>query len=258
MARRAAEGPDVVPRRLVEVGGLGVGERREVGAGGDADMRCAEAEGADEEAAAEETDRRNRKGRKSVVRRAIRRASGVSYTVHAGTRDRRPEAYVRGPISLPGPMRTSPSSPPLRPRPPRSPGAAASGFRWVVRPDPLEVAGRYRFTEYVTSTDLRGRPRRTRCSAATRPRRRGRSTSTRRDGPLERCATTARRGPGTGSYTIAGRRSASGSTATSDDYLLPNEVDFEGGGERLRAEVFREGLNMERIATTTTASRAPT
>ena len=52
-----------------------------------------------------------------------------------------------------------------------------------------------------------------------------------------------------GSYTISGRRVRvrfdSGNT---DDFLLPREIDFQGGGERLRAEVFQEGLNMERIS----------
>ena len=52
-----------------------------------------------------------------------------------------------------------------------------------------------------------------------------------------------------GSYTLSGRdvrvRFASGDA---DDYFLPDEVTFEGGDQRLRAEVFREGLNMERIS----------
>ena len=51
-----------------------------------------------------------------------------------------------------------------------------------------------------------------------------------------------------GSYTISGRSVRVRFTDNVDEYLLPNEIEFEGGGERLRAEVFREGLNMERIS----------
>ena len=51
-----------------------------------------------------------------------------------------------------------------------------------------------------------------------------------------------------GSYSISGRRVRVRFDGDVDDFLLPREVDFEGGGQRLRAEVFREGLNMERIS----------
>lgn len=52
-----------------------------------------------------------------------------------------------------------------------------------------------------------------------------------------------------GTYAISGRdvrvRFDSGDA---DAYFLPNEVTFAGGDQQLRAEVFREGLNMERIS----------
>ena len=52
-----------------------------------------------------------------------------------------------------------------------------------------------------------------------------------------------------GTYAISGRevrvRFDSGDAG---EYLLPSEVSFEGGDQRLRGEVFREGLNMERIS----------
>ena len=51
-----------------------------------------------------------------------------------------------------------------------------------------------------------------------------------------------------GNYTISGRRVRIRLDGGADDYLLPREVTFEGGDKRLRAEVFREGLNMERIS----------
>ena len=51
-----------------------------------------------------------------------------------------------------------------------------------------------------------------------------------------------------GSYTISGRTVRVRFDDDVEDYLLPREIEFEGGGERLRAEVFREGLDMERIS----------
>ena len=51
-----------------------------------------------------------------------------------------------------------------------------------------------------------------------------------------------------GSYSISGRRVRVRFDGDVGDFLLPREIDFEGGDQRLRAEVFREGLNMERIS----------
>ncbi len=52
-----------------------------------------------------------------------------------------------------------------------------------------------------------------------------------------------------GSYTLSGRRvRVAFESGDADDFLLPSQIDFEGGGSRLRAEVFSEGLNMERIS----------
>lgn len=51
-----------------------------------------------------------------------------------------------------------------------------------------------------------------------------------------------------GSYSISGRTVRVRFSDNTDDYFLPREVDFEGGDQRLKAEVFREGLNMERIS----------
>lgn len=52
-----------------------------------------------------------------------------------------------------------------------------------------------------------------------------------------------------GTYAISGRnvrvRFEGGGA---DAYFLPDDIEFAGGGQRLRAEVFREGLNMERIS----------
>ena len=53
-----------------------------------------------------------------------------------------------------------------------------------------------------------------------------------------------------GRYEISGRtvRVQFDSGRDVDGIFLPREVEFEGGGERLRAEVFREGVNLERIS----------
>ena len=52
-----------------------------------------------------------------------------------------------------------------------------------------------------------------------------------------------------GSYSISGRDvRVQFQSGDAEDYLLPNEITFRGGDQRLRAEVFREGLNMERIS----------
>ena len=53
-----------------------------------------------------------------------------------------------------------------------------------------------------------------------------------------------------GEYTISGRRVRVrfDDGGAVEDYFLPREIDFEGGDQRLRAEVFQEGLNMERIS----------
>lgn len=53
-----------------------------------------------------------------------------------------------------------------------------------------------------------------------------------------------------GMYEIRGRtvRVAFDDGRALEEIFLPSEVDFEGGGERLRAEIFREGLNLERIS----------
>ena len=52
-----------------------------------------------------------------------------------------------------------------------------------------------------------------------------------------------------GSYTISGRDvRVRFDRGDADEYFLPDEVTFQGGDQRLRAEVFREGLNMERIS----------
>ena len=52
-----------------------------------------------------------------------------------------------------------------------------------------------------------------------------------------------------GRYTISGRTVRV--TFTSGDvgsFFMPSQIDFEGGGERLRAEAFQEGVNLERIS----------
>ncbi|MEM0961099.1 MAG: hypothetical protein AAGK21_01005, partial [Bacteroidota bacterium] len=33
-----------------------------------------------------------------------------------------------------------------------------------------------------------------------------------------------------------------------DEFFMPSEIDFEGGDERLRTEIFQEGVNLERIS----------
>lgn len=53
-----------------------------------------------------------------------------------------------------------------------------------------------------------------------------------------------------GRYTISGRtvRVTFDDGREVDDFFLPSEIAFEGGGERLRADIFQEGLNLERIS----------
>ena len=51
-----------------------------------------------------------------------------------------------------------------------------------------------------------------------------------------------------GSYTISGERVTVRLDGGADDFLLPREVTFEGGGQRLKAEVRQEGMNLERIS----------
>ena len=52
-----------------------------------------------------------------------------------------------------------------------------------------------------------------------------------------------------GSYSISGRDvRVQFESGDAEEYFLPDEITFQGGDQRLRAEVFREGLNMERIS----------
>ena len=51
-----------------------------------------------------------------------------------------------------------------------------------------------------------------------------------------------------GRYSISGRTVRVRFDGNVDKFLLPSEVEFRGGDERLRAEIFRENLNMERIS----------
>lgn len=53
-----------------------------------------------------------------------------------------------------------------------------------------------------------------------------------------------------GNYEIRGRtvRVSFDDGRAVEEFFLPSEVDFEGGDERLQAEIFREGVNLERVS----------
>lgn len=53
-----------------------------------------------------------------------------------------------------------------------------------------------------------------------------------------------------GRYTISGRmvRVQFDNGGAVEELFMPSNIEFEGGDQRLKAEVFREGLNMERIS----------
>lgn len=114
----------------------------------------------------------------------------------------------------------------------------------------LEVAGRYRFTEYridpvsdaVDDVDLLG----DRLSEDV-------TLLLREDGTA---ALQRLRGERVDETISNGAYRISGETVTVrfdnagalDDFYMPAEVDFEGGDRRLEAEVFREGLDLERVS----------
>ncbi len=112
----------------------------------------------------------------------------------------------------------------------------------------LEVAGRYRFTKFeidpasdaVRDYEVLGREVRDDLTLRLDESGAARLETVRDDRVDEVKAQ--------GNYSISGRRVRVRLDGNADDYLLPREITFEGGDKRLRAEVFREGLNMERIS----------
>ena len=53
-----------------------------------------------------------------------------------------------------------------------------------------------------------------------------------------------------GTYEIRGRtvRVAFDDGRAVEEIFLPSEIDFEGGDERLKADIFREAVNLERVS----------
>ena len=115
---------------------------------------------------------------------------------------------------------------------------------------PLEIAGRYRFTEFTLDPvsdavrDYRALGEEVSDDLTLRIEEDGtaRLELLRGDRVDEVVARAT--------YSISGRtvRVRFDRARDVDDLFLPGEVEFEGGDRRLRAEIFREAVNLERIS----------